>query len=1139
MDGKSEPTPPVTTNAIKTTNQHTSTTEPSQNSSKSTETTNPTPTTAPSFEDTNEISYISKQLFFELENDEREHINVLVREREVVGIVDSGSQITVIGENLLGDVKQWGDVMNPSTRTVATADDRSRFRIVGTIDVDFTFHNKTRTVTLTVLPFTTRKLILGRDFMKRFGISLKLEEGEPINSNETTKQLTAKKSTSTNEMDSICCISANQFMDWMEYKEAEPEIKPTREVNAIETSEPPLETEEDLIVNPPDLEADVTPAKAACVTLPHSLTREQQDMLESVLRLFSYTAKAGELNATNDIEHVIDTGDAKPIMRKQYPVSPYVMEKVQTELNNMLERGIITKIEYSPWRAPILVVSKKDGGSRICLDARELNKVTIPNAYPITDVNQILARIKTAKYLTSIDLSQAFFQIKLEKKSRFKTAFAFGNQLYCFKRMTMGLRNSPATLAVLIDKIFRDLSPYAFAYVDDFIICTETFEQHMKILAIVARRLTQAGLTISATKSHFCCKRLQFLGYILSEEGLSANPDRIKAIIEYPRPTTAKEARRLAGAAGWYRKFIQNFAEIIAPIHDLYKGNKKGKIEWTPEAEQSFILLKEKLSSTPILTMCDYSRPFKIYCDASLTAGAGVLTQDFDGDEKVICYYSKKFTPAERNYSASERECLAVLLSIEKFRPYVEGVKFTVVTDHSALRWLMSMKDPKGRLARWAIRMQAFEMEIVHKPGKHMELPDALSRAIELIDIKPNETTDDWYKSMMEKATKQELDKYKVENGLLYHRLKFTSYSGERLWLLCVPKELRPQVLLEHHDDYSHQGIWKVYRRLKTVYYWPNMYESVYQYIRKCETCRLVKPSNENKQTPHGKYRDPKYVGRQLSIDLVGRLPLSTRGNQYLFVVIDCYSRFCYVKTLRRATASAIVDFLEKEVFPQNGCPEIIIADNAQQFKSHLYVELCEKYNIKNWYTPRYHPKANQVESTNKNVKMALKTYLANTTKHNLWENFVRKTVLDLNTTPHTSTGQTPYYLTYGRELVRDAREHELLLDVNPHRTFEEDRMKEVYEEAHEKQRDSYEHTKLRQSTRAKKRTFKEGAAVLIPNYKLSSAAQKYTTGVATGNTQAYVKAKIGSDSYELVSPHQKPLGVHHADDIHLDPSRT
>lgn len=255
---------------------------------------------------------------------------------------------------------------------------------------------------------------------------------------------------------------------------------------------------------------------------------------------------------------------------------------------------------------------------------------------------------------------------------------------------------------------------------------------------------------------------------MLTEEGLCANPEWIKPIENWLRPTTVKEVRRLLGSAGWYRRFIQNYAEITSPLSDLIK-TRKTKVDWNDRAELAFVTLKQKLTNAPVLSMCDYSRPFKIFCDASDFAGAAILTQDFDKGNKPIYYHSFKFTPTQQKYSATERECLAVIKAVEKFRPYFEGTRFFVVTDHSALRWVMNTKERKGRIARWAIRLQAYadDMTVIHRSGIKMEFPDALSRAIEVIEINPN-TVDKWYNKRLLKASESELDKYKVENEKLY-----------------------------------------------------------------------------------------------------------------------------------------------------------------------------------------------------------------------------------------------------------------------------------------------------------------------------------------------------------------------------------
>ena len=404
-------------------------------------------------------------------------------------------------------------------------------------------------------------------------------------------------------------------------------------------------------------------------------------------------------------------------------------------------------------------------------------------------------------------------------------------------------------------------------------------------------------------------------------------------------------------------------------------------------------------------------------------------------------------------------------------------------------------------------------------------MPDALSRSVELVEINFKTTQDDWYLKMVNLASKKPLDKYKLENGLLYHRLKFSNYSGDRLWTLCVPEEDRKSVLEENHDHCSHPGIWKTHRKISQSYYWPNMLESVYKYINKCELCHRIKSSNENTRTPTGEYREPKEAGRQLSIDFIGKLPLSKSGNQWIFVVMDCYSRYTWVKPMRTACAMEVVHFLRTVVFPANGCPEIIISDNGKQFISQTFEQLCTDYHIRHMKTPFYHPQANQVEATNKTIKSFLRARMANVPEHSVWESFLTRVVLDINTMPHTSTNYSPYFLHCGREFTRDGREFEVLVDVNPHTSREEDRMKSLRDEVRDRQFDTYRNSQRRVLPRTRIRKFKVGDEVYIPNNKLSSAGDRYNSKLAPKKIRAYVSRIVGSDSYELIDGNRRIIG--------------
>lgn len=883
---------------------------------------------------------------------------------------------------------------------------------------------------------------------------------------------------------------------------------------------------------------DVRPEKHTCVSEPHELTADQIEILEQLKKEFPYTCETGPLNCTPLYKQRINTGDAIPQIRKQYPMSPYVLAEVEKEIEKLVERDIIEPISYSPWRWPILWVKKKDGGGRICLDARGLNKVTVRDAYPTLRVDSILHNLPRAKFITCLDMTQAFHQIAIMPEDRMKTAFAVGHRMFCYKRATMGFTNSPADLAKVLDRVFGDLIPQVYHYVDDFIILSATFEEHIKILREVARRLREAQLTVSKKKSLFCHKRITFLGYVLTGDGLIVNPDRTRPIIEYKRPETIRELRRLIGLVGWYRRFIPKAAEILAPLSDLTKGGGKQRIQWSEEAEKSFNDIKQALIAPAILSSPDYTLPYKMYCDASLLAGAAVLTQVQDGEERVIAYHSAKFSPTQRNYSATERECLAVLTGIEKFRPFIDGVEFTVVTDHASLKWLQNLKEPHGKLARWAVRLQAFNIIFEHRPGRQMVVPDALSRSVELIEIESEtKTKDKWYNEMYAFGKSKRAQRYKVSDGRLYHMGRFDHRTGERRWTLCVPSEKIREVLDELHDA-SHFGYWKTYRLAQRWYYWPNMHRTIEEYVQNCTTCKLIKPSNENTRIPTGAYVNPERVGRILSLDLVGPLPASkVHKHMWIIVAVDVFSKYVFTRACTRATANVIAEFLEKDVFYRFDTPEILVSDNGKQFVSEFFGKFLREHKIRHVLTPVYHPQANPVEASNKSVKILLRAELLRRAEQTDWSSVLAKTVMRLNTAPRMPTGQSPHFIVFGREKNQTGNEHKIIGDENQtERTDEEEAEFRglIYDRVAEEERAMFEQNKKRYNLRASERKFNAGDIVYIKNQKQSSAGDMYTQKLAPLRIQAFIKERVenASDIYELIDGNGKLLGRFHANQL-------
>lgn len=530
----------------------------------------------------------------------------------------------------------------------------------------------------------------------------------------------------------------------------------------------------------------------------HVLTPEQSEILKQIKESFPISTDT-KIGRTHLLTHHIDTGDSEPVVRRPYLYSPATEKKIFEEVDRWLEMGVI-RPSNSSWANPLVVVPKGDsGGIRVCVDARFINKATKKNRYPLPNLNRVFARIPECKFVSTIDLKDAFFQVPILEEDKHKTAFIVpGRGLFEFNVMCFGLCNAAQTQQELMDKTLgHKYDDKVFCYLDDIVVCSKTFEEHMEMLSYVADRLLMAGLTINVKKSVFCKKELKFLGNILGEEGLKPDPDKYAAILNYPVPRTVKDVRRLIGAASWFRKFIPNFATIVAPITDLIK-KKPSKIQWNPAAQEAFEKLKTLLISSPILIAPCFDRRFYVECDASdVGIGSVLIQKDDEGSDHVVAYFSRKLTKGERKFSVTERECLAVLAAIEKFRYYIEGSDFEIITDHASLIWLMNLKDPVGRLGRWAMKLQSHTDCIKHRKGKDHVVPDALSRAIVedvgRIDIVCDQWYTNLYKNISDDPSKY--PKFKLKDGQIFKQMHHYSDATFDNWRLVVPAHLRPEIL--------------------------------------------------------------------------------------------------------------------------------------------------------------------------------------------------------------------------------------------------------------------------------------------------------------------------------------------------------
>ena len=821
------------------------------------------------------------------------------------------------------------------------------------------------------------------------------------------------------------------------------------------------------------------------------------------------------LPATNLIEHKIEVGNNPPIKQRYRLTAPKVHDAIVETVKEYLRNDIVEP-STSDWSSPIVMVRKPNGTYRLCMDFRKLNAVTKKDAYPLAYMNGILDKLRCARFISTIDLSQAYHQVPLNKKSREYTAFTVpGLGLLQFKRMPYGLTNAPATFQRLLDRIITpDMEPYAFAYLDDIIIATETFEEHLHWLDKVLHKLREANLTINRDKCEFCRSQVKYLGFLVNSEGLRVDPDKVSPILQFPAPVNVSKVRQFLGLASWYRRFIPDFATIAAPLTLLLRKNQPWV--WGEEQQSAFEKIRFLLATNPVLARPDYSKEFQLQTDASSTGLGAVLSQNIDGVERVIAYASRSLTPAERNYTATERECLAVVWSIQKFRCYIEGSHFRVITDHSSLRWLSNLKDPAGRLGRWALALQGYQYTIEHRKGASHHVPDALSRMYEGdrdMVAAMQDATDLWYCERFDSVRKfpARFPAWKIENSkLFYHRpnpVLDAIIEDLDAWKLVLPKDLRERALYEKHNEpqAGHLGVDKTYARLATEYYWRGMFRDVVKYVKTCPECQKGKVEQ---LAPSG------LMGRRIveepwtvvAADILGPFPRTSSGFKYILVMQDLFTKWVEFCPLRKATGPKIRNAFEELILMRWGTPQVMVTDNGTEFVNSALRELAREYNIYHSCTPPYHAQSNPAERVNRVLKTMVVIFIKH--DHRTWDHHLTEFRFAYNTALHTSIRTTPAFLNFGRNprAVNTLRGQQAPFLSDPGKletqdpTVWSDRMErlavlrdwvtENLEEAYKRQAKYY-------NTRRREHTFAVDDLVLIKTRTQSSAEKNISSKLA------------------------------------------
>ena len=428
-----------------------------------------------------------------------------------------------------------------------------------------------------------------------------------------------------------------------------------------------------------------------------------------------------DLGRTDIVKHKINTGTAAPVKQNPRRLPLSKRELVREDISKMLEQGIVQPSQ-SPWSSPVVLVQKKDGSTRFCVDYRKLNNLTLKDSYPLPWIDESLDALRGSKWFSTLDLQSGYFQVEMDPADAEKTAFTTICGLYQFKVMSFGLCNAPATFERMMEIILSGLHwETCLLYIDDVIIFADSFEQHLERLSEVLSRLQTAGLKLSPKKCQLFKKKVCFLGMSMVSRQILPRYELWNSG-QPPQMYIKSEAF----LCSYYRRFVEGFATIARPLHKLTE--KKNPFRWTPECQESFMRLKQALCSSPILCYPTIRQNFVLDTDASGVGIGAVLSQVEDGKERVVAYYSRALNKAERNYCITRKELLAVVEAVKHFHHYIYGVETVVRTDHGALTWLISFKNIEGQMARWLETLGAYDLKIRHRTGrKHMNA-DGLSR---------------------------------------------------------------------------------------------------------------------------------------------------------------------------------------------------------------------------------------------------------------------------------------------------------------------------------------------------------------------------------------------------------------------------
>ncbi|GJU45470.1 putative reverse transcriptase domain-containing protein [Tanacetum coccineum] len=717
---------------------------------------------------------------------------------------------------------------------------------------------------------------------------------------------------------------------------------------------------------------------------------------------------------TRQVEfHIYLVPGAAPVARAPYRLAPSEMKELADQLQELSDKGFI-RPSSSPWGAPVLFVKKKDGSLRMCIDYRELNKLTVKNRYPLPRIDDLFDQLQGSSVYSKIDLRSGYHQLRVREEDISKTAFRTRYGHYEFQVMPFGLTNAPAVFMDLMNRVCKPyLDKFVIVFIDDILIYSKNKQEHEEHLKIILELLKKEELYAKFSKCEFWIPKVQFLGHVIDNKGIHVDPAKIESVKDWASPKTPTEIRQFLGLAGYYRRFIEGFSKITKPMTKLTQ--KKVKFEWGDKQEAAFQLLKQKLCSAPILALPEGSEDFIVYCDASIKGLGAVLMQR----EKVISYASRQLKIHEKNYTTHDLELGAVVFALKIWRHYLYGTKCTVFTDHKSLQHILNQKELNMRQRRWLELLSDYDCDIRYHLGKANVVADALSRKereppLRTEARKPkNIKSEDVGGMLIENAKFPEA----IRTEKLEPRTDGTLCLNGRSWLPCYGY-LRKVIMHESHKSkYSiHPGFEKMYQDVKKLYWWPNMKADIATYVSKCLTYAKVKAEHQRQSSLLVQPEIPQWKWDNIMMDFVTKLPKSSQGYDTIWVIVYLLTKSAIFIPMRETDPlEKLARMYLKEVVTRHEIPVSIICDRDPRFASNFLRSLQKALGTSLDISTVYHPQTDgQSERTIQTLEDMLRACVIDF--GNGWVKHLPLIKFSYNNSYHASIKSAPFEALYDQK---------------------------------------------------------------------------------------------------------------------------